>query len=164
MPFLSDFDAIDQLCHYADPRNKGLKINIILGPAFSNTSNLQNFVGKSQTREEALARLHIKRFGRDDLHSAKTTTCYSHSKAMISTAGGIIGSYNYTVASRKRHYETGTFIPPHNEDFQGLKTELQLLWDSLDAQSEIQIHRLPLRNAAPRPGTVFNPYSQRHKK
>lgn len=164
MPFLSDFDAIDQLCHHANPRKAGLTVNIILGPAFSNVSNLQNFVGRSQTREQAVAKLHVKRFGRDD--SAKTTS-HSHSKAtMILTADGMIGSHNHTVASRKRYYETGTFIPSDNEDFQGLATELELLWDSLGTQSEIQINRVasPTRNAAPRPGTVFNPYSKRQKK
>lgn len=163
MPFLSDFDAIDQLCHYADPQNGGLTINIILGPALSNISNLENFVGRSQTREEAVARLHIKKFGRDD--SAKTTS-YSHSKAMVSTAGGMVGSYNYTVASRKRHHETGTFIPPNVEDLQGLKLELELLWNSLDAQPEIKIKRVasPKRYAAPQAGKIFNPYSKHQKK
>ena len=163
MPFLSDFDAIAQLCHYADPQNGSLTINIILGPALTNISNLENFVGRSQTREESVGRLHVKRYGRDD--SSKTTS-YSHSKAMVSTAGGMIGSYNYTVASRKRHYETGTFIPPDFEDLQGLKAELELLWHSLDTQPEIQIKRAasPKRYAAPADGTVFNPYSKHLKK
>ena len=161
-PFLSDFDAMDQLCHYADPQYGGLTINIILGPAITNISNLENFVGRSQTREEAVGKLHMKRFGRDD--SAKTTS-YSHSKAMVSTAGGMIGSYNYTVASRKRHLETGTFLPADFEDLQGLRTELELLWNSLDTQPEIRIQRMPSpkRYAAPADGKVFNPYSKRPK-
>lgn len=163
MPYLSDFEAIDQLCHYADPQNAGLSINIILGPALSNTSNLEKFVGRSKTREEAVARLHIKRFGRDD--SAKTTS-FSHSKAIVSDAGGMVGSYNYTVASRKRHQETGTFIPPGFEDLNGLKVELEMLWNSISTQPEIRITRLPSpkRHAAPQAGIVFNPYTKRPKK
>jgi hypothetical protein len=163
MPYLSDFDAIDQMCHYSDPQFGGLNINIILGPAPSNISNLENFVGRSMTREEAVARLHIKRFGRDD---TARTTCYSHSKAMVSTAGGMVGSYNYTVASRKRHQETGVFIPPDFEDLQGLNTELELLWNSLSNKPVIRIKRQssPKRYAAPQEGSVFNPYSKQLKK
>ena len=85
---------------------------------------------------------------------------------MVSTAGGMIGSYNYTVASRKRHLETGTFIPPNFDDLSGLRAELELLWNSLDAQPEIRIGRVPSpkRYAAPPVGTVFNPYSKHPKK
>ena len=60
IPFLSDFDAIDQLCYYADPQNGGLTINVILGPAITNIVNLENFVGRSQTREEAVGKLHVQ--------------------------------------------------------------------------------------------------------
>ena len=66
VPFLSDFDAIDQLCYYADLRNAWLAVYIILGPAPSNILNLQSFVCRSEAREEAVARLHIKKFGRDE--------------------------------------------------------------------------------------------------
>ena len=83
MPYLSDFDAIDQLCHYAN----GLTINIILGPRTTNISNLENFVGRSQSREEAVARLHMKQYGRDD---RPDTISSSHSKAMVSSAGGMV--------------------------------------------------------------------------
>jgi hypothetical protein len=159
MPYLSDFNAIDQLCHYADPQSGGrnLVINIILGPRATNIANLENFVGKSQTREEAVARLHIKQFGWDD---CVDTTSFSHSKAMVSTAGGMVGSYDYSVASRKRHHETGTFIPPAFEDVNGLKAEMDMLWNSMGTKSEIRIKRQasPVIYAAPQDSSVLNPY------
>jgi hypothetical protein len=163
MPYLSDFDAIDQLCHYADPQNGGLIINIVLGPRATNISNLENFVGRSQTREEAVARLRIKQFGWDD---RPDTTSFSHSKAMVSTAGGMVGSYNYSVASRKRHHETGTFIPPTFEDVNGLEAEMEMLWNSMSAKPEISIERQssPARYAAPQGSSVLNPYSRKRPK
>lgn len=152
MPFLSDFDAID-------PQSGGLVINIILGPRATNISNLENFVSRSQTREEAVARLHVKQFGWDD---HPDTTSFSHSKAMVSTAGGTVGSYNYSVASRKRHHETGTFISPTFEDFNGLKAEMEMLWNSINTKSETKIMRQasPARYAAPQGSSVLNPYSR----
>jgi len=163
MPYLSDFDAIDQLCHYADPQSGGLIINIILGPRTSNISNLENFVGRSQTREEAVARLHIKQYGRDD---CPDTTSFSHSKAMVSTVGGMVGSYNFSVASRKRHHETGTFIPPTFEDLNGLKDEMEMLWNSLSTKPEIKIKRQDslARYAAPQGSSVRNPYCRKRPK
>ena len=89
IPFLGDFDAIDQLCHYANPEYGGLQIYIVLGPNDWNVGTLERFVGRSKSREETVSRLHIKRFGHDQHWSTAT---YSHSKAMVSSEGAMIGS------------------------------------------------------------------------
>ena len=45
IPFLGDFDAIDQLCHYANPEYGGLQIYNVLGPKEWNVGTLEKFVG-----------------------------------------------------------------------------------------------------------------------
>lgn len=58
VPFLSDFNVIDQLCHYAEPNTSGLNIYILLGPNFWNKSNLQDFVGIYENRRQKVARIN----------------------------------------------------------------------------------------------------------
>lgn len=157
IPYLSDFTAIDQLCHYADPEYGGLQIYIVLGPKTWNVECLEKFVGRSKSRETALARLHIKRFGRDD---GVTSASFSHSKAMVSSAGVMIGSYNFTNAARLRHMEHGVLLG-QDFDSSGLRSELQNLWQQAPGPV-VRITRLPSPSKFIPPPTdgVYNPHKK----
>lgn len=158
IPYLTDFTVVDQLCHYADPSNGGLQIYIVLGPKDWNIECLENFVGRSESRQTAVARLHIKRFGRDD---GSVRSSFMHSKAMVSPAGTMIGSYNYTNAARLRHREHAVLLAP-GPDFQsdGIRMELQEVWQGVQG-NEIQIKRKPSAEKHKAPsGTVYNPYKK----
>ena len=161
IPFLGDFDAIDQLCHYANPEYGGLQIYIVLGPKQWNVETLQKFVGRSKSREEAVSRLHIKRFGHDKHWSTAT---YSHSKAMISSAGAIIGSYNLTGAARLRHTEHSVLLGSES-NIEGLLNEFRQLWGNIKT-AEIKISRTPstTNDAPPTAGKIHNPYAKKQKK
>mmetsp|Transcript_15208 Transcript_15208/g.21996 ORF Transcript_15208/g.21996 Transcript_15208/m.21996 type:complete len:253 (-) Transcript_15208:23-781(-) len=124
MPFLTDFMVINELCHYADPAVAGLHINILLGPKSWVTESFERFVGENAAREQAVARLHIKRYGRDEDDSKSK---YSHSKIMVATSGIMIGSYNYTYASRFRHTEHAVLLGA-DHDSSGILAELDDLW------------------------------------
>jgi hypothetical protein len=160
IPYLSDFTAVDQLCYHADPEDRNLQIYIILGPDNWNIECLEKFVGRSKARETALGRLHIKRYGRDD---GSKYASFSHSKAMVSSAGVMLGSYNYTNAARLRHNEHCILLG-QDFDSSGLRTELQNLWQQAPGQ-EVKIARVPspTKFVPPRKGEVYNPYNQ-HKK
>ena len=157
IPFLGDFDAIDQLCYYANPEYGGLLIYIILGPKEWNVKTLEKFVGRSKSREEALNRLHIKQFGHDEHWSTATS---SHSKAMISSAGAMIGSYNLTGAARLRHTEHSVLLGPES-NIEGLRNEFRQLWDDITS-AEVKISRMPspTKDAPPAAGQVRNPYKK----
>jgi hypothetical protein len=158
IPFLGDFDAIDQLCHYASPQFGGLQIYIILGPKHGCRETLEKFVGRSESRETAVKRLHIKPFGHDN-HASTAT--YSHSKAMVCTAGAMIGSYNYTAAARLRHTEHAVLLGP-DSDLEGMKVELAKMWRNIPG-TELKFSRTPLsptKFAPPPPGELNNPYEK----
>ena len=161
IPFLGDFDAIDQLCHYANPEYGGLQIYIVLGPKQWNVETLEKFVGRSKSREEAVSRLHIKRFGHDKHWSTAT---YSHSKAMICSAGAIIGSYNLTGAARLRHTEHSVLLGSES-NIEGLRNEFRQLWGNIKT-AEIKISRTPSTtdDAPPTAGKIHNPYAKKQKK
>jgi hypothetical protein len=91
-----------------------------LGPKHWCRETLEKFVGRSESRETAVKRLHIKSFGHDN-HASTAT--YSHSKALVCTAGAMIGSYNYTGAARLRHTEHAVLLGP-DSDLKGMKVEL----------------------------------------
>jgi len=159
VPFLGDFDAIDQLCHYANPDYGGLQIYIILGPKEWNVETLRKFVGRSKTRQEAVNRLHMKRFGHDQHFSTAT---YSHSKVMVSSAGAMIGSYNLTGAARLRHTEHSVLLGPEpDSNIEGLRDEFRQMWGEINTE-EIIISRTPSpsKNAPPDPRKVHNPYKR----
>ena len=146
-----------QLCHYANPEYGGLQIYIILGPKEWNVGALRKFVGRSKTRQEAVNRLHIKRFGHDQHFSTAT---YSHSKAMVSSAGAMIGSYNLTGAARLRHTEHSVLLGP-DSNIEGLRDEFRQMWDKINT-GEIKISRTPSpsKNAPPDPRKVHDPYKR----
>jgi len=124
IPFLTDFMVINELCHYADTGVSDLHINILLGPKTWVIESFESFVGEDSSREGAVSRLHIKRYGRDE---ADSHSKYSHSKLMVTTSGTMIGSYNYTYASRFRHTEHGVLLGP-DHDTSGILAELNDLW------------------------------------
>ena len=74
-----------------------------------------------------------------------------------------MGSFNYTVASRKRHNETGVFLPPGFEDLNGLQMEMEILWNSMSAKPEVvtKKEKSPTKFAPlPNDGRIVNPYKQ----
>ena len=150
IPFLTDFMAIDELCHYADANVSDLHVNILLGPKTWVIESFESFVGEDSSREEAVARLHIKRYGRDE---ADSHSKYSHSKVMVTTAGTMIGSYNYTYASRFRHTEHGVLLGP-DHDTSGLLAELKALWARAGPEIEVKRKSKPVYDKK-------NPYKKR---
>lgn len=151
VPFLSDFTVIDQLCHYASPDTSGLNIYILLGPTFWNKTNLQDFVGYYENRRQAVARLHIKDCGRDSKHF--------HTRAIVTTAGMMIGSYNYTKASREEHTEHAILCGPDFYAINGLRRELSEEWNRLGP--EIAIPKLERGATQEESESTANPYTKR---
>jgi hypothetical protein len=151
-PYLTDFKVIDQLCHFA---NAGLHIYVLLGPVNWNVESLEDFVGYDELRRQAVARLKIKRFGRDDgtKHAA-----FAHSKAFVTSCGAMVGSYSYTVAARTRHHEHSVAL--ESDQAEGLAAELRILWDSVPNQLEI---RKRVRKTAAPGGAGLNPYAKKTK-
>ena len=109
VPYLTDTFFLDELCHFAKPIREGgrnLEIRIILGPSQMNTKVIREyFIGSSLLRYQAVNRLHIRTHGTDGPRGS-----FMHSKTMLSTAGGIIGSYDYTFAARFRNREDGVLL------------------------------------------------------
>ncbi|KAG7364721.1 hypothetical protein IV203_037923 [Nitzschia inconspicua] len=148
-PFVTDMHFLDELCHFAKTvaaGGKDLKIRVVLGPQRWVTEELQRFVRAfsetgSQLREEAIGRLAVRRFGTDN----NDRSSYCHSKAMVSTAGAMVGSYNYTYASRYRHREDGVFMPP-GAAVDNLRARLHSIWDAGEPVS--------FRRSRPPPGYI----------
>ena len=124
--------------------------NILLGPKTWVIESFESFVGEDSSREEAVARLHIKRYGRDE---ADSHSKYSHSKVMVTPAGTMIGSYNYTYASRFRHTEHGVLLGP-DHDTSGLLAELNDLWTRAGPEISIKKKSKPVYDKV-------NPYKKR---
>lgn len=163
VPFLSDVRAIDQFCHFASPQHENLQIYIILGPARWNVENLENFIDFHQDRETSVNRLHIKRFGRDaNVH----TSAYSHSKAMVSSAGVMIGSFNLTNTARLRHREHSILLSrdDDSDECNGVEEELKTLWDEIEsAELVFRRRKTALEKAAERSQHPSNPYAKKQK-
>ena len=109
-PFLTDTYFLDELCHYAKPVEDGgrlLQVHLLLGPAGYNATVINRFIGTSQVRFASVSRLNLRRFGTD---VPVQNSSYMHTKVFITTAGTMVGSYNYTFASRFRHREDGIVI------------------------------------------------------
>lgn len=156
IPYLTDKYVIDQLCHYADPRYGGLQIYIILGPHPMNHAFLKKFI--SDTKEAqirtALSRLHIKTFGFDD---DTMESFFSHSKAMVSTAGAMIGSYNYTAKARLRHFEHAVLLDADCKATQLLREELSTGWENIPSKE--MVFPAPQRQPTTECASV-NPYAK----
>lgn len=151
-PFLSDFIVIDRLCHYADPSTLGLNIHLLLGPIFYNKSNLEDFVGYYEIRRQAVARLHIKECGQDNK--------YFHTKAVVTTAGMMLGSYNYTKASREQHNEHAILCGPDFYAIEGLRQELSQEWNRLGPEIVIPKKETAVARES---GSIVNPYAKKRK-
>lgn len=121
VPFLTDHHLLDEFCHFAKSNVKDLDIRIIIGPQQWVEDQLKDFVDTFEHREKAISKLHIRRFGRNE-------SSYCHSKAIVSSGGAMIGSYNYTYASRFRHREDAVVLPPGPE-VDGLRQSLAAVWD-----------------------------------
>ena len=156
IPYLTDKYVIDQLCHFAKPDFGGLQIYIILGPKRFNQDFLTKFIKKEKETQirEALSRLHIKVFGTDD---GSMQSFFSHSKGIVSTAGAMIGSYNYTAAARLRHFEHSVLLKADSQATTMLRKELKMGWNAIGSR-EMSFLK-PQRSEASRHGSVVNPYA-----
>jgi hypothetical protein len=112
--------------------------------------SVESFVGEDSSREEAVARLHIKQYGRDESDSHSK---YSHSKVLLTTSGNMIGSYNCTYSSRLRHTEHGVLLGP-DHDTSGILAELNDLWTRAGPEIPIQKKAKPVYDK-------INPYKRR---
>lgn len=119
---------MDQLCHFANPENGGLKIHVILGPAAFNVAHIEKFISGDERIRSAMSRLRIKVFGSD---GASLTTYYSHSNAIVSSAGAMVGSYNCTAKSRLAHLEHAVLLDATTRDVEMLREELRSGWENI---------------------------------
>lgn len=156
IPYLTDKYVIDQLCHFAKPEYGGLQFYIILGPKPFNKRFLTNFIRKEKETQirEALSRLHIKVFGTDD---GSMESSFSHSNGVVSTAGAMIGSYNYSAAARLLHFEHSVLLKPDSQATTMLRDELRNGWNAI--QSEEMSFIKPQTSEAPTQGKAVNPYA-----
>ena len=72
---------------------------------------------------------------------------------MVTTAGTMIGSYNYTYASRLRHTEHGVLLGS-DHDTSGLLAELNDLWTRAGPEISIKKKSKPVYDKV-------NPYKKR---
>lgn len=129
IPYFTDLHIIDELCHYAKPvadGGKNLSVRIILGPEDWVRDRLNGFIRLASTeegrvlRKTAVDRLAVKTFGSQNR--------YCRSKAFVTTAGALVGSYNYTYAARMMHFEEGAVLAP-GPNVEALKTCMEQLWE-----------------------------------
>lgn len=158
IPYLTDKYAIDQLCHYADPMHGGLRIYIILGPQSMNRTFLKRFIADKKEAQirTSLSRLHIKSFGIDD---NTKESYFSHSNAVVSTAGAMIGSYNYTAKARLRHFEHAVLLDPDCNATQLLRKELSAGWEAIPGKE--MVFPAPKRQQATGGCATVNPYAKK---
>ena len=120
IPFLGDFDALDQLCLYANPELGGLHIFIISDPG--SVANIEKFVGCRKTREIDGWSIFISRslavtmIGQKRRHSPIP-------KQWFAPQGASIGSYSLTGWARLWHTEHAVVLGL-DSDIDRLKTEL----------------------------------------
>ena len=108
MPYVTDKQVMDELCYFAQPRDndgRDLKINIILCETEDNKDFInQDFLAGRNDILDACQRLNIR--------STPMYPGFCHTKAIVSTAGFMVGSYNYTYAARMYNYEHGILLGP----------------------------------------------------
>ena len=74
-----------------------------------------------------MQRLQIRQYG--VMGTAQVRAQYMHSKAVIGSELGMIGSYNYTYASRFRHAEDG-FVFDESSQLDCHRERLRLAWEN----------------------------------
>ena len=157
IPYLTDFYALNQICHYAQEDHGNLQIYIIIGPKHFNLETIERFINNNEAVRAAIQKLHIKRFRRDD---GSRSEKYFHTKAVVSSAGAMVGSYNYTVAARLRHYEHSSLLAPDDADCEEIRNELKYAWDMIKS-SEVKfpkkVTEASKRSSA---GEIYNPYKK----
>ena len=157
IPYLTDFYAMDQLCHYAQEEHGNLQIYVIVGPKHFNIETIERFINNDEVVRAAVSKLHIKQFGYDD---GSRSSKFFHTKAVVSSAGAMIGSYNYTVASRLRHYEHCCLLAPDDTDCQGIRDELRHAWDMIESHELEFPKKVPKGTKRQSPKATFNPYEK----
>ena len=78
--------------------------------------------------------------------SLSDQVCLCHSKAIYSTAGCMIGSYNYTNSACLYNHEHTTLFGPGTPFAQQLMDQLQVQWNSgcalVSVQMELQLYKM----------------------
>lgn len=143
-PFITDIQFLDELAYYAKPVVNGgrdLTIKILISPHKWVVKEIKRYlrVGvydrqRRQERETALNRLQFRFWGEDppydpDIPYTKCQSMYSHSKSIVTSAGAMMGSYNFTIASRGCHYEDGFVMPP-GDQVDSFKADLEMVWNA----------------------------------
>ena len=118
---------------------------MVLGPEQWVKDQLHNYVnnpihesGRLQ-RESALRRLDIREWG--------SSRRFSHSNAMVSSAGAMVGSYNNTYAARYYHYKEGVFLSSNHPDLGALRNRIEQLWN--ESRPVVTLARRPLPGYVP---------------
>lgn len=133
---------MDELAHYAKPvaeGGKNLEVRMIIGSKKWAKTEIRRYLTHKaggndvrRRRKSALDRLRIRTWGRDPPYNPNEpyTSCrsrYSHAKTIVTSAGAMMGSYNFTFASRNCHFEDGVVIAP-GEQVNELRADLQAIW------------------------------------
>lgn len=80
---------------------------------------------------------------------------------MVSTAGAMIGSYNYAAKARLRHFEHAVLLAPDCEATQMLRDELRNGWNAIP--SDEMTFPAPPKVVAPTGRVTVNPYAKKPK-
>ena len=157
IPYLTDFYALDQICYSAQEEHGNLQIYIILGPKHFNVETIERFINNDEAVRAAVQKLHIKQFGRDN---GSPSAKYFHTKAVVSSGGAMVGSYNYTVAARLRHYEHTSLLPPDDPDCERIRTELKHAWNMSESGELKFPKKVTEASKRSNAGEIFNPYKK----
>lgn len=131
MPYFTDIYVVDEFVHFAQPENqggRGLQIKVIIGETQDNLKYLNYYLKNDELPHsqraiifDAMKRVHYR--------SAKTTPGFCHSIAMVSNAGCMIGSYNYTTAARMYNEEHNTLFGPNEPMNTQVRDQLEARWN-----------------------------------
>lgn len=129
-PYLTDAHVIDQLAYYAKPVAEGgrkLVIKVILGPEPCNVDVIEKFIGDDDQKFWSVRRLQFRIFG--NVQTEHTKGKMVHSKSMVTSTGAMVGSYNYSYASRFRNREEGFLFSPDSRYCSEIRDDLLAVWD-----------------------------------
>jgi hypothetical protein len=130
MPYLTDFYVLDELCHYAATEENGgrnLTIKAIVGYNKDVLNTINLFIGVSAKRQAAINRLQLR---------YQASGCpFIHTKGMVSTAGCMVGSYNFTTAAREKNIEQGVLLAAGAQS-EKVRSQLEAQWFACPAMQK----------------------------
>jgi hypothetical protein len=119
IPYLTDVNALNELCHHQASLN--LNIRAIVGRNKLVFESLNEFIGQSAQRQRAVEQLQLR--------AQDPNRPFAHTKGLISSAGCMIGSYNFTIAARKKNVEHGMVYDP-GPICDELRAQLDSVWET----------------------------------